>query len=123
MKKQKLTDTQLKQIRAYKGVIRIVGRLTVEKATYPRFDGEGYSLRGWYGRSTKTAVYYTYRTEERRNQAADQLIASERLAMQRRAESEQKQSAARKNFVNPFIVGTVFENSWGYDQTNIDYYE
>lgn len=31
--------------------------------------------------------------------------------------------AARASFVNPFKVGQIFYDSWGYDQTNIDFYE
>ena len=30
---------------------------------------------------------------------------------------------ARANFVNPYTVGQVLYGSWGYDQTNIDFYE
>lgn len=32
-------------------------------------------------------------------------------------------SAAKKNMVNPFFVGQIFYDSWGYDQTNIDFYQ
>jgi hypothetical protein len=30
---------------------------------------------------------------------------------------------ARKQFKNPFEVGQILYNSWGYDQTNIDFYQ
>lgn len=46
------------------------------------------------------------------------------------AENERKKSAKRleraaavKAVPNPFKPGMIFENSWGYDQTNVDYYQ
>jgi hypothetical protein len=42
----------------------------------------------------------------------------ERKAARRLARSE-----ARKNIVNPFKVGDILYNSWGYEQTNIDWYQ
>ncbi len=31
--------------------------------------------------------------------------------------------AVKKQFVNPYKVGDLFKSSWGYEQTNVDYYE
>ena len=32
-------------------------------------------------------------------------------------------AAERKDATNPYKVGDVFRSSWGYDQTNINYYQ
>jgi hypothetical protein len=34
-----------------------------------------------------------------------------------------KRKQERKDFVNPLKIGDIVYNSWGYDQTNIDFYE
>ncbi len=39
---------------------------------------------------------------------------------QERAEAKKK---ARTDFVNPYKVGDILYNSWGYDQTNVDFYQ
>lgn len=38
-------------------------------------------------------------------------------------ERKAAKAAARKNFVNPFKVGDILHHSWGYDQTNCDFYQ
>jgi hypothetical protein len=44
------------------------------------------------------------------------------LAAKRKARCEAKR-AALESFGNPYKVGEILYNSWGYDQTNIDFYE
>jgi hypothetical protein len=34
-----------------------------------------------------------------------------------------KEKKAKTEMVNPFMVGDILESSWGYDQTNVDFYE
>lgn len=36
---------------------------------------------------------------------------------------KEERKQARKNFVNPAKVGDILYSSWGYDQTNIDFFE
>lgn len=35
----------------------------------------------------------------------------------------QEKREAKQNFVNPYFVGQILYTSWGYDQTNIEYYQ
>lgn len=46
--------------------------------------------------------------------------ATRELELQARRD---KKKELRKNIVNPYKVGELLYNSWGYDQTNIDYYQ
>ncbi len=34
-----------------------------------------------------------------------------------------KKAAARARFVNPYKLGDILHHSWGYDQTNCDFYQ
>ena len=119
----KLTDTQLKEARRYTGIIRIVGRMTLEKSEYEGTKGKRFTLRVWFGRSAKAKHYLGYRRVEDRQRGIDSLIDQERQRMATRDAGAKKKADARANFINPYPVGTVFRNSWGYDQTNVDFYE
>lgn len=50
---------------------------------------------------------------------SDEDMENERKKSDRR----KARAAENKTIVNPFVVGSIFENSWGYDQTNVDYYQ
>jgi len=78
----------------------------------------GNSAKGWAGRRQKTDFYYRFPNEDRRNEYIIKYI--ERIEEQAAA-----QAARRATRSNPhgLKVGSVLQASWGYDQTNIDYYE
>ncbi len=46
---------------------------------------------------------------------------TERRETEKKAKRAAK-SAARKAIVNPYKKGDILYNSWGYDQTNVDWY-
>jgi len=39
------------------------------------------------------------------------------------AEAKERKRLARTRFQNPYKVGDVLHHSWGYDQTNCDFYQ
>lgn len=71
----------------------------------------------------KQLHYYRFATAERREQWVAEVLAQEERSVQAKADREAAKKAARENFVNPYKVGDLFYTSWGYDQTNIDFYE
>ena len=76
-------------------------------------------LRVYKGESGKPVSHYYYHNEIGRQEAVERLKKS--------ADSREKmmdeRKKARKNLVNPFKIGDILESSWGYDQTNVDFYE
>jgi len=36
---------------------------------------------------------------------------------------EEEKAIIKEKFVNPFEIGDILHNSWGYDQTQCDYYQ
>jgi hypothetical protein len=123
--KTKLSDSQIAIARGYKGTIRIVGNWTIEKSEYINNPSgqTRFTMRTWYGRSLKTSHYYSYKNQEARDQAVAEIVRQAREDTARRQAKQSALDLARTNFVNPYKIGHVFSNSWGYDQTNIDYYE
>lgn len=49
----------------------------------------------------------------------DEDMENERQKSMKRKERAQ----AKRSTPNPFCAGMIFTNSWGYDQTNVDYYQ
>jgi hypothetical protein len=74
---------------------------------------------GFHGKADKPDFHYSYKTSARRNAAIlahfEGIRANEKRAADRRAE--------RKAFANPYKVGEVLNTCWGYDQTNVEYFE
>ena len=105
------------------------------KARYVDFKSEeykGYEFQTWTdekldrpflcvykGKSGKAVSYYFYRKLEQRQDAVDRFKAQ----ADSHEEYVTKKKEALKNLVNVAKVGDILESSWGYDQTNVDFYE
>lgn len=79
--------------------------------------------RGKNKDSYKVIESYYFSTEEKRNEYVKNKI--ERIKKFENEENERKNAKkeALKNFENPFKVGEIFYDSWGWEQTNIDFYQ
>lgn len=81
----------------------------------PRF--KRYNVLGFIGTAQKSAFYESYRTVEQR----DKRIA-EFFAGLDRSEAYKVERKAERSKPHELTVGDIIYNSWGYDQTNIDWY-
>lgn len=66
---------------------------------------------------------YRFKTAAARQAYIDNFYNMEAAKAARSEERKKAKAEARKNMVNPFKVGDVLYDSWGYDQTNIDFYQ
>lgn len=73
----------------------------------------------FFGKQSKPIWQYQFASEQKRAQRIEEGFASRRAAAARKAGEQAK----RKAFVNPYKVGDLFKRSWGYEQTNVNYYE
>jgi len=62
---------------------------------------------------------YMFKTEEEQKRYIDDKIAGIKAHNDRKA----KRKAERMAFKNPAKVGDILYSSWGYDQTNVDFYQ
>lgn len=71
----------------------------------------------------KQIGYFYFPTEQARQNWIDIKTkeAADRCASAAKHAAETK--AAKANFTNPYKVGDILVDSWGYDQTNIDFYQ
>jgi len=85
-----------------------------------RYEAKGLpAATVYHGKSIKFDFSYRFRNlEQRENYISEWLKRLEAWE-----ERKQKRKEEQKAFVNPLKVGDIVYNSWGYDQTNIDFYE
>lgn len=87
----------------------------------PRSSGssEIWTLTLFAGKANKPLVHTMYRTEE---QAMAEVRQWATIRSQR-AEAKALKSQERKDYVPDISVGDVYVSSWGYDQTNVNWYQ
>jgi hypothetical protein len=71
------------------------------------------------GRATKPTWNYYFSSEAARASRVQSFVTGIAAEIERKADA----LAARKAFRHSLNVGDVLYTSWGYDQTNIDYYQ
>jgi len=71
------------------------------------------------GKRSKPDIYSRYKSAERRQEAVDEYIKREK----ERAAEKVKERKERKKLKTSLKPGDILYNSWGYDQTNIDFYK
>ncbi len=80
----------------------------------------GFFLIIFAGKAAKPLIGpFYYPNAEQRQKRIDETIASRKSLI----EYKQKKLQERRDFVHGIQVGEIFYTSWGYDQTNIDFYE
>jgi hypothetical protein len=92
-------------------------------ATVYSWDTEGdgstfFHALCFHGKAAKPDVRLWFRTDESRSRALANYLDGRRRTVNRRAERKVERSAP-----HTLKVGDILDSSWGYDQTNIDYYE
>jgi hypothetical protein len=80
--------------------------------------GKSYGI-AFQGKSQKPLWHYRFVSADRRAEQIRVTVASRRAALARKAEA----SAAKKAYQHDLRVGDILNASWGYDQTNVDFYQ
>jgi len=84
-------------------------------------DGETLGGLCFVGKAVKPTWFYRFKSIEQRNKEIEQTFARVQAKADYKAQEKAKKANAMQN--HGVVVGDVFRCSWGYDQTNIDYYE
>jgi len=77
------------------------------------------SAMGFGGKRSAPDFNYRFHSTERRDLHIAEYIAS----AERNAAYKAERKAAKKAFTHDVKVGSIFYDSWGYEQTNVDFYE
>lgn len=73
----------------------------------------------YVGKQTKPIANYRFKS----NQAREKTIRETFAARQQRTALKTKHRAERKAETHSLQIGHVLQASWGYDQTNVDFYQ
>ena len=73
----------------------------------------------WYTRSIKPNIHYSYRTEQER----EQRIIKEYSNEDNREQHREQWSKIAQEQARAIQPGVILVASWGYEQTNIDFYK
>lgn len=102
-----------------KGATRYADKLS-SAVVYAYSNAAGMPLLlGFSGKRQKPDFHYRYANEEKRQAKAKQHFESVRLSEAYRIEQRAKANAQG----HELKVGSILRASWGYDQTNVDFYQ
>jgi hypothetical protein len=71
----------------------------------------------------KVEQNYRYGKPERLIESLKYFINNKLSFLKRKEEEKEQKQEFRKTMVNPFKVGDILYDSWGYEQTNIDFFQ
>jgi len=71
------------------------------------------------GKQSKPAWNYSFKNEKDREKTIDGAIKSSKASI----EYKEKVKQERRDYKHDLAVGDILYSSWGYDQTNIDFYQ
>jgi hypothetical protein len=75
------------------------------------------------GKQSKPVYNYRFETTEKRQNFIDRFLAEEKKVTDYKANQLQERKAALANVIDTVKVGDVYATCWGYDQTNVEFYQ
>lgn len=127
MRTTTLFSTQAEAINFYRerGWQIMVSKLAAVTFAVER-NGDRINLKAWTGKTAvKTSFYYTFSTAARAEKYAADFVQTIKARQERKAREAAEKSAARAALKasDHWTVGDTVYTSWGYDQTNVEYYQ
>lgn len=80
--------------------------------------GKAYAM-GFNGTAGKPSFHHSYRSPESREEHVTKFFEAVKSSKEYKA----KRAAARKAYTHTLTVGDILHTSWGYDQTNVSFFE
>ena len=94
----------------------------IEFATVEHKNGKCYAM-GFQGRAQKPAFNYRFNSSERMYEFIQGWVEKMENIVQLKEERKEKAKADKKEMADKVKVGSFFYSSWGYDQTNVNFYK
>ncbi len=86
-------------------------------------DGTKYTAMVFAGKRSKYDKYYGFKTSERRDEYVQEYFKDIAASYERKKQYAEKKKAMIAENQKNYEVGAILYSAWGYDQTNIDYYQ
>ena len=85
-------------------------------------DGKPIAM-GFYGKTKKPIFHYRFKSPEKMQEYIEKFFSDRKEHFVRKAEAKAKRLSAGQEMANNAKVGDIYSSMWGYDQTNIDFYQ
>lgn len=106
-----------------KGSLKVADKASDAVAyVYQSESGKFYAAI-FYGKQAKPVAHYRYRSVAEREASVKRHFEGRRAALAAKEQRKEAGKSEAEKFAQAIEVGDIFYTSWGYDQTNIDYYE
>lgn len=102
---------------APKGAVKITHKAS-GAVIYVKTEPKPHAV-GFFGKAQKPTFNFTFKTPERMEAFVRERLAHFEQAIQRKA----IRHTERKAFKHATKVGDIYRTSWGYDQTNVEFFE
>ena len=76
----------------------------------------------WSGKKNKYDWYYKFRDKKQMDKYISDYFCKVEMANKHKAEQKLNKEKDKAEFFESIKVGDIFVDSWGYDQTNVDFY-
>ena len=86
-------------------------------------DGTRYTAMVFAGKRSKYDKYYGFKTAERRDEYVKEYFEDIAASYESKKKYAEKKKAMAAENQDKYKVGEILYSSWGYDQTNIDFYQ
>ena len=88
-----------------------------------KYKENAWLVMAFGGKRSKPDINGYLLDEERANKVANKFIEKQLEYANRKAEEKARKAEANKEAVEKCKVGDIYYSSWGYDQTNVDFYK
>ena len=78
---------------------------------------------GFCGKGKKPVWHYYFSSKENRDKYVDKLFSDRQYSLARKEVEKKERALKVEENVKNTKVGDIYYSSWGYDQTNIDFYK
>ena len=113
--------TLTREMQIPKGARKVAHKAT-DAVVYLYENAAGLCALGFSGKRDKADFRYRYRSEAERERAVRQFFESASAIAARKADYRAEKASKRAKG-HKLQVGHILKASWGYDQTNIDWYQ
>ena len=83
----------------------------------------GLEAKFFAGKALNPTHYYGFKSEEKREAYIEKFFKDLAERAEWKAEEKAKAKAIKEKAANEMKVGDIYYSSWGYDQTNVDFYK
>lgn len=101
-----------------KNATKVVDKLSDAVAYIYESNGKP-CARVFYGKQSQPVIKCYFTNAERRAAAVQQAFADRRDSLARKADRRKERTA----WIPDYKVGEILHTNWGYDQTNVEYFE